>query len=329
MRNLSSVVLLATVVAGAAAQDLPRRERVFTFSGPAGAQEFAVRRGRLGITVDMRAEAARDTAGALVAGVTAGGAAERAGIRAGDILTRFNGTRLAVTTPADEPEEDQSRPALRLLRFAARLDPGDTVRLEVRRDGRPMTFTFQAEESDMDVMVRRMPPGIREMLPGMTFGGGFPGEGSMRVMISGADGLDDLELVRINPGLGEYFGTTEGLLVVNVGEDTTLGLRAGDVILSIGGRRPTTPVHAMRILSTYDARESVSFDVMRQRRRATVSGRMPERRDNIRWRVRPNSFEIPVLPRTPFPGFDDEEDGPRIRLRQVTPARPAVVIVKT
>ena len=296
--SMLTLTLLSAVAVAAPAQVVIRRDTVSrervrvrepgrTFVsqfGPEGFQ-FDLRRGRMGINVDLRPDAARDSLGARVAGVTPGGPAERAGVQTGDIITRVNGTRLTATTAderdRDEDWEDQSRPAMRLLRIAARLDPGDTVRLDVRRGTQNQTFTFVAEASDMDRVMERMPM-LQEL--------GEPREGGpMRLMISGA-GPSDLELVRINPGLGEYFGTGEGLLVVDVGSDTALGLRAGDVILSVGGRRPSSPAHAMRILSTYEGGEVVQFDVMRQRRRISVSGRMPQAG---RWRVQHNSLEVP------------------------------------
>lgn len=290
MRRLVTLTVLAAVAvpAVAAAQEpQPReRERVFSYSfGPEGGGHFSIaRRGRLGVTVDMRPDAARDSVGALIAGVTPGGAAERAGIRAGDIVTRFNGAPLAGAAAAGEPvSAEESSPANRLIRYASRLDAGDTVRLEIRRDGRPQTFTFQSEESDMDMLVRRMEPLMRGDLPEMV---------RNRVMVHiGRSALDDLELVKNNPGLGANFGTAEGLVVTNVGADSSsLGVRAGDVILGIGGRRPSSPAHAMRILATYEPGEAVQFEVMRQRRRMTVSGRMPQPREG-EWRIRPNSFE--------------------------------------
>lgn len=325
MRRLLPFALVGAVAVTAAsraavAQDTPaprERQRVYSFFGPDGPGEVLtlMRRGRLGVTIDMRADPARDTVGALVAGVTPGGAADRAGVRAGDVVVRFNGTRLAAAAAGSEDgDSDQSRPALRLISFASRLDPGDTVRLEVRRDNRPQTFTFQAEQSDMDVLANRMAPMLHDLMPSMA-----PPEGPMRgrIMVSvSGDALSDLELVKVNPGLGEYFGTAEGLLVANIGSDSSLGLRSGDVILTIGGRRPASPVHAMRILSTYDAGENVQFDVMRQRRRVSVTGRMPASRET-HWRARPNNFVIPMTPLMPWM----DEDNPRIRIERSLPGR--------
>lgn len=325
MRRFTSVTLLMLMpLAAAAAQEsrerrpAPERDRVYTFSfGPEdGPMQMLslMRRGRLGVTVDMRPDAARDSVGALIAGVSPGGAAERAGVRAGDIVTRFNGTRLPASGAAGESEDmGESGPAHRLIRFASRLDPGDTVRLEVRRDGRPQTFTFQAEESDMDMLTRRMAPMVRG-IPDMAFGpeGMGPGHNArIRVSIGGA--LEDLELVKNNAGLGENFGTADGLVVVNVGADSALGIRSGDVVLAIGGRRPTSVAHAMRILSTYEAGEAIPFEVMRGRRRTTVNGRMPQPRRQGEWRVRPNNFEIPLTPRMPW---IEEHELPRLRIER-------------
>ena len=310
-RLLLTATILAAVAVPAAAQDsvlVRARERepmrAFTYFGP-GDFNIDMRHGRLGIVVELATDPARDTVGALVRGVTPGGPADLAGVRTGDLVVRLNGTRLAAADgrPSDDGDEDQSRPGLRLIRLASRLDPGDTVRLELRRNNRPQTVTFVAGEADLDRIIERLEiPGPMRMPFGeMLRLPGAEGDGRMGVFTFGGHGLSDLEMVRVNPGLSEYFGTSEGLLVVGVGGDSTLGLRAGDVILSIGGRRPTSPSHAMRILGTYDANEAVSFEVMRQKRRTTVTGRMP-RQSEGRWRIRSNDFEMPEpgveLPRT-------------------------------
>lgn len=270
----------------------PDRTFVYSF-GPE--DMMVMRRGRLGITVDLRPDAARDTVGALVSGVTPGGPADRAGIRSGDLITRLNGTRLAATDGGSDDDREQSRPGLRLINLASRLEQGDTVRLDVQRDGRPQTMTFTAAETDMDQIVERM----RRLPGGQTFMREF-GEGPsyprmpgdmprIRVMTS-LDGLGDLELIRVTLELAQALNLSEGVLVADAGRDSSLGLRTGDVITAIGGRRPTSPSHAMRILSSYESGEAVQFDVMRRGRRVAVSGRMPASREPT-WRVRPNRFD--------------------------------------
>ncbi len=88
--------------------------------------------------------------------------------------------------------------------------------------------------------------------------------------------LPNLELVALNPDLGEYFGTDQGVLVVNVPEESELNLQAGDVIQAIDGREVRSPSHAMRILRSYEADEEVSFQVMRKQRTLTIQGRVTD-----------------------------------------------------
>lgn len=300
-----TLTLVSAVAVAAGAQDSARvrmrsPERTFTFNMGPEAMRFDMRRGRLGITVDLRPDAARDTVGARVSGVTPGGPADRAGVQTGDIITRLNGSRLAVADRSGDDDMDQSRPGMRLINLASRLEAGDTARLDVRRGSQSLTLSFVADRTDMDQIVERLRiPGNGRafgMMMEPTMRDSFmmhEPRGGMRMMIN-AGGMGDLEMVKVTPQLAEGLAISEGVLVVSIDSGSTLGLRAGDVITSIAGRRPTDPVHAMRILSSYDPGETVSFDVMRQRRRATVSGRIPEAPRRREWRVQPNNFEYKV-----------------------------------
>ena len=320
MRRLWSLVLLAAVAVPAAAQETPRpprerddsvvRSRGFQyFSGPGEMRVEAFQRGRLGILVDLTADPARDSIGARVAGLTPGGAAEKAGVKTGDLVVRLNGTALVRRGSRNDngdEEEAQSRPGMRLIELASRLDPGDTVRLELRRGTQPVSLTVVAGESGMDEMTRSftmdMPRNGGAFMPTRV-----PFPRAQTFMFSGGP-MADMELVKVNPGLADYFGTSEGLLVVNVGDDSTFGLRSGDVILTIGGRKPLNPAHALRILGTYEPNESVSFDIMRMKHRTTVSGKMPARRSGM-WSVTPNSFEFDV-PVPAMHGFEELQELP-------------------
>src|SRR5882762_8759570 len=63
---------------------------------------------------------------------------------------------------------------------------------------------------------------------------------------------------------------------VRAPKDSALALRAGDVILSIGGRKPTTPPQALRILRSYDRGESFEVVVLRQKKRVTLTAKVPD-----------------------------------------------------
>jgi S1-C subfamily serine protease len=71
---------------------------------------------------------AMDDAGSAVAPVVVGGPAEKAGLKAGDIITAVDGKQITSTSPLDDI----------LTQYA----PGKTVALEVLRDGKTITLTL-------------------------------------------------------------------------------------------------------------------------------------------------------------------------------------------
>src|SRR5438045_47745 len=251
--------------AGLAAQEPPAtpraprapRARTFSFS-------FSDNHGRLGVIVRPDASAESDKIGAKIEGVTPGSPAEKAGLKVGDIITKFAGTSLGGIKAADE---DESGPGRKLVALARKLEPGDTVRIEYRRGSDTKQATLVAEDLDggmrMD-MPGPMVPMPMPRMPGMDF------EWSL------GEPWGDLELVSLNADLGEYFGTKEGILVVKAPADSTLSLKGGDVILSIGGRKPTSQSHAMRILRSYEPGESVAIDILRKQKRMSLAWKVPE-----------------------------------------------------
>jgi hypothetical protein len=115
-----------------------------------------------------------------------------------------------------------------------------------------------------------------------------------------------IELVKLNPDLGDYFGTREGVLVVRAPEDSSLALKGGDVILSVGERKPSSPEQAMRILRSYDAGETVTLDVLRKQKHVTVTWKVPE----------PDGRYFKALPRM-HEGPSWFRMAPKLRLREV------------
>ncbi len=278
-RNLTMAALAVCLLWPAASVTQEPRARVRTRprvrveGGPFGVFSFSDNRGRIGVIVDTRADAAGDKVGARIEGITPGGPAEKAGLKAGDVITRFNGTALAGVA-ADETED--SGPGMKLIELARELDPGDTVQVEYRRGNDARKATLVAEDLGMSRLMGDMSgqmEHLNELMPRMGVG---PGNDFTFAFGSPWGGI---ELVKLNPDLGDYFGTREGVLVVSAPEDSTLALKGGDVILSIGGRKPASPTQAMRILRSYDAGETVTLDVLRKQKRVTVSWKVPEHED--------------------------------------------------
>jgi hypothetical protein len=92
------------------------------------------------------------------------------------------------------------------------------------------------------------------------------------VVFLGAQCLGGIRMEELNPKLGEYFGTGQGVLVADVHEDSPLGLQAGDVILSVGDREATDPSRLRRIFRSYEPEEEMALHIMRKKQAMTVHG---------------------------------------------------------
>ncbi len=265
-------------------------------------QVFPLRRARMGITVSIEPQPT-DSVGALVTAISPGGPADRAGLRSGDLVVRLSGRSvLAVGSGPGAAMERTVSPGLRLIELAARLDPNDTVAVEFRRGRERRTVSLvTAPEPDYQVLVARLDSmrGTQEMvrvgvleralaerqaelarvaerqaelartyerLPAMR-----PAPEAMAwVRLAGP--LAGLEFATMNPSLAEYFGTGKGVLVTRAVAGAPFGLRGGDVILSVDGRTPSGPAHLARILKSYEPGERVTLDVLRSRKRLTLTG---------------------------------------------------------
>ena len=234
------------------------------------------RRARLGLKVNLRARES-DSVGAYVDAVTPNGPAAKAGIRSGDVITRVDG-KSVLSGPAVTRDERESLPGLRLIELAATLEPNDTVAVELRRGKERKTVSvvtsdepnvlFRGGRPDGRAFAFRYSPDGRVTMPedilsAMPFLYGSP--------------LADLELAPLNPDLGQYFGASSGVLVISVPGASQLGLKGGDVVLAVDGRTPESPSHLLRILRSYEESESFKADVLRNRKRVSVEGRLGDK----------------------------------------------------
>lgn len=236
-------------------------------------------RARLGVTVRTFAEDDDDRTGALIESVQDDSPADEAGLEPGDVVTHWNGESLTEARSSN----DRWSAGSRLVDLARELEEGDSVVLRYQRDGRERTATVVArvlepsfvfgDEPMIAPRVEVLPPSRLRIEP----------DDFISIFIRGR--WNDLELVTIDDDLGSYFGTTEGLLVVKATEESPLDLKSGDVILTIGGRAPSSPTHALRILRNYESGETVTVELLRKQRRMTVSGEIPEDSNEMRQRV--------------------------------------------
>ena len=169
-----------------------------------------VRRGQLGLTAQTidsalaRSLGLKEVRGALVSNVTGGSAAERAGLRRGDVILSVDGHAIADSNA--------------LRNRIASTKPGSTVRVTILRDGREQALTATLGE-----------------LAGMR---GVPVDEDARGTARGGFGLS---VEPLTPERARQLGVRaeRGLIVGAVTAGSAAeraGLRAGDVIETVDGR---------------------------------------------------------------------------------------------
>ena len=231
-------------------------------------QRFAMSsKPRLGVTIETSDDSS-PVEGVTIVGVTPGSAASDAGLRSGDILTAVNDEALSA--------ESCKEANMRLLDFMKGVEEGDVLTVEYLRDAKVGSVEVEprvVEDSSYAWIGR---DGRNFTVPAAPFAPEMAERFKMDFVFPWAGtGLGDLELVELNEGLGRYFGTDKGLLVVAAPKSDAFDLRDGDVIQSIDGREPKDVRHALRILSSYQSGEKLELGVMRDKKKVTIDVEIP------------------------------------------------------
>jgi serine protease Do len=208
-----------------------RHVPVFRFSGGA----------RLGVSLEevSAEEASRarlaEARGARVTSVTKDSAAEKAGLREGDIVLSYNGEKVWSVS--------------QLRRLVRETPAGRTVALEVNRAGAPQRLSATLEKGDgnevtvdgdfsFDVPVPPVPP--VPPLPPLFEEGAGGRRFLFRDFLDARPGRLGLTYQALSAQLARYFKAPEGaLLVSEVAEDgpaARAGVQAGDVIVKVDGK---------------------------------------------------------------------------------------------
>lgn len=267
----------------------PEEARLRAATAPTAFSVFG--RAHIGVILKSDKSPATDSVGALLTAVTAGGPAEQAGLKAGDIITTFNGEKLVGDYPA--ADEDESAPGIKLRDLASDLSDGDTVKVDYRRGKEThratilarnlpsgsWSFAFTTPPARVHVETGDMARAVQRA-QGDAYRAQAEALSNVMPLVASTwmyDRWFDMELVALNPELGDYFGTSTGLLVIHAPADSTLDLKGGDVILSVDGRTPASQPQLIRILRSYAPGETIHLDIMRQKHRTTVTAKVPER----------------------------------------------------
>jgi C-terminal processing protease CtpA/Prc len=226
------------------------RGDVFFFRTDAG-----VPHGMLGVQVD------NTKGGARVIGVSPGGPAEKAGLRQGDVIVALDGKPMTGGSAVSE--------------YMEAVKPEQKVKVRAMRGDKAQEFVVAARPVRFERQIFTNPSG-----PMLAMGAG-EAMSAMPLMNGGepffVGEFGGMELARITPKLGAYFGVTDGVLVVQAPDNAAFKLEDGDVIQSIDGRKPDDGAHALRILRSYKPGEKLSLAVLRQRKPMTLAVVMPER----------------------------------------------------
>jgi serine protease Do len=202
---------------------------------------------RLGIGIrdvgkeDVAALKLAGQAGVVIDVVEAASAAEKAGLKAKDVVVSFDGETV--------------RSAQQLTRLVRETAPERAVKIAVMRDGKRMeieaTPTAAADERvnlfvDRD-QIRGEGP-LRFRMPRPPEGGAFewfsPEGGPLAMLLAPGRSRLGVTVQDLTPELASYFGVKDGVLVASVTADSPAakaGIKAGDVITTVNDKPVTTP----------------------------------------------------------------------------------------
>jgi C-terminal processing protease CtpA/Prc len=226
-------------------------------------------RGVIGVQLDP----ASGSEGARVLDVSPGGPAAEAGVRAGDVIVAVNGESLAGGDTAQK-----------LVDRMSGLRPDVKVKLSIKRDGKLKQLALTTRPAHFLAFFGG--PGPGPMGPGPVIAApGAPGAPALPGMPRFPDwqflgALSDetagMELAKLTPALGWYFGSDKGVLVLRASDNDAFGLKDGDVILSIDGREPQSGAHATRILRSYQPGERITLKIMRRKHPMSLAVTLPQ-----------------------------------------------------
>ena len=229
---------------------------------------FGASRALLGINVGAPMPGTADrTGGVRILSVSPGGPADAAGLKANDVIVSFQGKELK-GDPTHTPRQQ-------LLALMRDVGPDAPVAVEFQREGKRQTTQIVPKSLTgfVDESVARGLQGLGESLKGLDSLGSMMG-------MHDSSGFGSAEFLDLSPELGRYFGTSKGLLVVRAPKDQRLELQDGDVILDIDGRIPTSGSHALQILNSYRAGETLKLHIMRQQKRVELPVEVPAEPDH-------------------------------------------------
>jgi len=283
---LAGALLVAAGLAptGATAQDQSRDTRDSVM------RAVQIGRGsRLGVSVqDVEDSSNKQVkSGVIVETVEPGGPADKAGMKAGDAITEFDGEHV--------------RSVRQFQRLVQESALGRSVPVVLSRDGQRVSVnvTPVALGSNDDFAFRYLdvPSRVRPAVPAPPTPPATPraplppsfdlwrSDGPLTIIAGrGRLGVTSEELT---PQLAQYFGVKDGALVKSVQEGSAAekaGIKAGDVITGVNGSHVYDPSDISRAVNRLESGAEFSVDIVREHKTQTLKGKLetPARRSGTR-----------------------------------------------
>ncbi len=257
------------------------------------ADSEAASQGWLGVYIQdittelMEAMNLKSLKGVLVNEVVDESPADKAGIERGDVIVEFNDERVV--------------DANQLMKLVRKAKPDEVANITVIRDGDKKIIEVkigQGKESDTylkidsDKLNVKKPRGEKNKI--RIFGFGESTQGKIGV-----------NLWDLNEQLGEYFGLKdgEGALIAELDEDGTgykTGLRAGDVILEMDGKKIENEEDMSDALSDKEEGDEVKIDVLRKGSRKTFAVEVQEDKSQLSYFFKNFDDKLLAIPSPPY-----------------------------
>jgi len=197
----------------------------------------------------------RETAGVEITRVEEGSPAEKAGLKAEDVVLEYNGQRV-------EGMEQFGR-------LVRETPAGREVKLLIGRNGATQTITAAVATRKMKGYGGNM----KDMFPGFDMPEVHIPD-MPQVFTTWRSPMLGVETESLSPQLATYFGVKEGVLVRSVIKDTAAeraGIKAGDVITKVDGTKVTTPNELVGAIRSASSKKSFPVELSRDRRETSVT----------------------------------------------------------
>ena len=194
----------------------------------------------------------QDVAGVEVTRVGSDSPAEKAGLKAGDVVLQYNGTRI-------EGIEQFSR-------LVRETPVGRDEKVDIVRNGAPMTVTVKIGAHPASPM---FPDGFVFRPPDVP-----------RIFAGVRSPMLGVEAETIDGQLAQYFGVSDGVLVRSVMKNSAAekaGIKAGDVILRLDDVKVGSPAEISARLRAARGK-AVNVALMRDHKETTLPVDIPESR---------------------------------------------------